>query len=162
MGRKANKPEDVWKFVDKRGADECWPWISSKGRDGYGAFRIKCRYYKAHRVTYFVEKGGIELAAPESNYSHEHVLHSCDNPSCCNPSHLFLGDIFANMADKVSKGRQSCIGGEVHYSSRLTNADAERIREAAMFGARAKDLASSYGVGLHVVYPIIRGETYRG
>lgn len=160
MGRKANKPEDVWKFITKRGENECWLWQSSLHTGGYGAFRIKQKYYKAHRVVYFVSKGGIELRAPESNYSHDHVLHTCDNPGCCNPKHLFLGDIFVNMADKVSKGRQSRMRGDSHPSASLTNSDAERIREAALFGAKPKDLASVYGVSIWSIYPIIRGETY--
>ncbi len=160
MGRKANKPEDVWKFIDKRAADECWPWLSSKSGP-YGAFRVKQKYYKAHRVVYFVRNGGIELNAPESNYSHEHVLHACDNPICCNPSHLFLGDIFVNMADKVSKGRQYRGTGELATNAALSNEDAVRIREASLFGAKPKDLASSYGVSVFTIYPIIRGERYR-
>lgn len=159
-GLPKNLPSDVWKYVEKRGPDECWPWKSSVQGGGYGAFRINGRYYKSHRVVFSVMHGGIDLAAPESNYEHGFVLHRCDNPICCNPAHLFLGDVNANMRDKVSKGRQSRSRGELHPSSVLTNADAERIREAASFGATPRDMAAAYGVSIFRLYPIIRGETY--
>lgn len=158
-GLPKNKPEDIWKFIDQRGEDECWPWKSSI-QGGYGSFRISGKYYKAHRVVFFVIYGTIELTAPKSNHDHGFVLHRCDNPVCCNPKHLFLGDINANMRDKVAKGRQSRSRGELHPSSVLMNADALRVREAALFGAKPRDLAEAYGVDVFNIYPIIRGCTY--
>jgi hypothetical protein len=100
-----NVPSDVWKHIDKRGQNECWPWLLTT-RQGYGVFRIQCKYYKAHRVVYFAEFGGIELNAPSDKYAPLFVLHKCNNPLCCNPSHLYLGGIWENMADKVAAGRQ--------------------------------------------------------
>lgn len=71
----------------------CWEWIGDKNEKGYGRFNNK----KAHRLMY------------EMTYSlfpsNLHVLHKCDNPSCVNPEHLFLGTHSDNMRDKVSKGR---------------------------------------------------------
>lgn len=105
-GLPPNRPIDVWKKIDKRGADECWPWIGSTHR-GYGAFRLEGRYYKAHRIVYSLEREPIDLTAPGDRYQKSFVLHTCDNPPCCNPKHLYLGDIRDNMRDKVQRNRCS-------------------------------------------------------
>lgn len=104
-GLPKNRPQDVWKNIEKRGADECWPWMAALSNGGYGVFRIEGRYYKAHRVVYSLSHPTFELSAPRSNYEKGFVLHRCDNPRCCNPKHLYLGDIFDNMKDKVARGR---------------------------------------------------------
>lgn len=79
--------------------DECWPWRGSIDKDGYGYFASddRTRQLRAHR-TAFELAGGV---VPPGR----HVLHLCDNPPCCNPSHLFVGTNLDNIADKVSKGR---------------------------------------------------------
>lgn len=103
-GLPRNKPIDVWKKIDKRGPDECWPYIGGRST-GYGHFRIEGVYYKAHRVVYSLEVEAIDLEAPESNYEKNFILHTCDNRACCNPAHLYRGDIWDNMRDKVERNR---------------------------------------------------------
>lgn len=159
-GLPKNNIHDVWARVDRRAADECWPWFGTVAQ-GYGVMRVCGRYYKAHRVAYASFQGGIDLGAPRSNYEEEFVLHRCDNPLCCNPAHLYLGDIWANMKDKVERGRQHRSRGELHKSSKVRNADAVRIREALLFGAKPKDLAEVWGVKINVIYGIKEGKTYR-
>ena len=103
-GLPRNSPEDVWKFIDKRGPDECWIWTGGK-QSGYGAFRIRGVYYKAHRIVYSLTHERIDWTAPDSNYEQGFILHHCDNRSCCNPAHLYRGSIWENMKDKVDRGR---------------------------------------------------------
>jgi len=160
MAMPRNTPDGVWRYVDKRGEDECWHWTSSISQ-GYGTYCIHFKHYKAHRVVYFLTYGGIDLSAPISNYDHTHVLHTCDNPICCNPKHLYLGDIFRNMADKVERGRQYRSSGELQANSKLKNEDASEIKAALIMGARTKDLAKVYGVKMNVIYGIKEGRTYR-
>ena len=74
----------------------CWIWEATEIR-GYGAFAIKSRYYRAHRVSYELFVGDI----PEGKF----VLHKCDTPFCVNPDHLFLGTQADNIADRDNKGR---------------------------------------------------------
>lgn len=103
-GLPRNEPKDVWKFIESRGPDECWEWRGGK-QAGYGAFRIQGVYYKAHRIVYSLECEAIDLTAPESNYEKGFILHHCDNRSCCNPKHLYRGDIWDNMKDKMQRNR---------------------------------------------------------
>ena len=87
-----------WAKVDRSG--ECWLWQGSKDRQGYG--RIKSPgmrvNLKAHRVAYAMS-AGIDPGA-------ELVLHSCDNPSCCNPAHLSVGTHGENMQQMYDRGRR--------------------------------------------------------
>ena len=87
--------------------DGCWKWTSSVDRDGYGLFRGvvgDTPYLKAHRWSYAFHKGPI----PKDMM----VCHRCDNPSCVNPEHLFLGTGSDNQTDKWQKGRGRVAFGE--------------------------------------------------
>ena len=81
----------------------CWLWIGATNPAGYGKMGIrvdrnKYRYIDSHRISHILFKGEI----PEGIQ----VLHQCDNPSCVNPEHLFLGTQVNNMQDMISKGRR--------------------------------------------------------
>jgi hypothetical protein len=90
--------------------DECWPWLRGRFADGYGGFKVGKQTMKANRVAYFIANG-IDPGQLQ-------VCHTCDNPSCCNPAHLFLGDTSANITDAVEKGRIAFPTGSRHYTRR--------------------------------------------
>lgn len=75
----------------------CWVWQRSKKKAGYGQIRDTGGCKVVHRVTYSIAIGPI----PDGLC----VCHHCDNPPCCNPEHLFVGTVDANMKDKMLKGR---------------------------------------------------------
>lgn len=75
----------------------CWNWQGCKNKDGYGKFRHNFKVILAHRMSYLIINGTIGDGML--------ICHTCDNPSCVNPSHLFEGTHEDNMADMKSKGR---------------------------------------------------------
>lgn len=85
----------------------------------------------------------------------DHVLHSCDNPICVNPSHLFIGNQNTNMADKVEKGRQD--RGETHGMHKLTEKQAIAIRQDPR---KLKEIAKEFGVSIVTVSDIKRARSW--
>jgi len=83
---------------------DCHEWRGHRIKWGYGGFKVGRQVRKAHRVAYELANGPI----PEGAL----VLHSCDNPPCCNPAHLSLGSQVGNMADKRARGRNVKRGEE--------------------------------------------------
>ena len=75
----------------------CWEWIGSTCSNGYGQIRINRKLVFVHRISYLLEYGNLE--------NNILVLHKCDNRTCCNPDHLFLGTHSQNTLDSVNKGR---------------------------------------------------------
>lgn len=93
-----------WSHVERRGPDDCWLWTGRRDTWGYGALSFRGKSYVASRLSWAI----ANHAQPDG-----YVCHSCDNPPCVNPAHLWLGDAAANNADKVAKGR--------HHNQRKTH-----------------------------------------
>lgn len=93
-----------WAKVRK--SDQCWIWTACNTR-GYGVFWVKGKKVVATRFVWTLTHG--KEVPPDLV-----VMHSCDNPTCVNPSHLSLGTHADNVADKVNKGRQSGPSRKTH------------------------------------------------
>jgi hypothetical protein len=128
------------------GANGCWLWTGAKDYDGYGQISVSGKSARAHRVSYEDKHGTIPLGAV--------LCHHCDNPSCINPDHMFLGTNADNVADKISKGRQA--RGEVQGSAKLTADKVLAIRAAKTMTQRA--LAKQYGVSQGQIYNVRSGK----
>jgi HNH endonuclease len=112
-----------WGHVKKGRANECWIWEGTKSTFGYGSLKSHQKKYDAHRVSYELHKGIIP--------SGKLVCHSCDNPSCCNPKHLWLGTHQDNVTDMISKGRrvQPDNRGQKNGRTKLTEKQVLAIRK---------------------------------
>lgn len=133
--------EEKWQtsFL-KGGPDECWIWTGSRDDKGYGMFRDsgrKGKVWKAHRISYEKYKGTIPKGMV--------VCHSCDNPSCINPSHLWVGTMKDNMADCSAKKRTGPrpLKGEMVGTAKLDWRHVQLIRLAASKGATFADIGKA-------------------
>jgi hypothetical protein len=98
----ASNLHTFWDKVQRGKPDECWPWTACRQPSGYGQFRLwlPCKRngktFFAHRLAYHLTNQDLQ---DDSN-----VLHTCDNPPCCNPDHLVQGTQAENVRDMVRKG----------------------------------------------------------
>ena len=151
--------ERFWALADDSGGnDACWPWEGTVDRkSGYGGFQVDSKKKLAHRVAWELTFGII----PEHDSFHGMVVcHSCDNRSCVNPGHLFLGTQSANIKDRDQKNRRADTHGQNHPSTRLTNADALEIRRLAADGVMQKDLADRFGISRGMVSMIVNRKNW--
>lgn len=176
---RARRPveERFWSKVDKSGP--CWLWTGATLKDGYGNLKVGGRTVQAHRLSWEMHHG----AEPSGQ-----VCHTCDNPSCVRPDHLFVGDQADNMRDMAAKGRTGTRAGDEHWTrqrpdavvrgaahpwssgdhalgeanakAKLSDAAVRAIRDAKPSYGYATRLAREYGVSPGTVRSIRRGETW--
>ena len=120
--------ERFFDYVNK--SDGCWEWIGGKNDLGYGRFRVGYETRQAHRVSWVLHIGKI----PRNLF----VLHRCDNPSCVNPDHLFLGTAQHNSDDKFQKGRDRVHIGSEKRLSKLHENDIPTIRSMVKITTQAR------------------------
>ena len=143
----------VWHRLDKSaGPNECWPWPGVQNGHGYGRLTWHHESYAIHRVVYEMFN---EPIPPGQN-----VCHSCDNPICSNPRHLWLGTLSDNMLDMYLKGRAkfySSRPGTQNLKAKLTEADVLAIRAAfASDNPPTKNgTAREYGVSRTLIQRVV-------
>lgn len=145
--------EEFWDKIDRSGGyDKCWNWIS--GVSVYGTLTIDGKNYRAHRVAWIFTNGKLSEDID--------VLHSCDNPRCCNPNHLFLGNDKDNSDDKISKGRFVSNPGEKSWNHKLFDQDIFDIRKKFSTGNyRQCQLANEYKVDSSEISRIVNRKNWR-
>jgi len=148
----ADWAERFWSKVARAGPDECWLWKGARHPKGYGEFRSPPGLTKiAHRVAFILSRGDIPPGLL--------ICHSCDNPPCCNPRHLFAGTAKENSLDMVSKGRSP--RGERQGHTRMTEREVRAIRRLNDLAVRQKDLAEAFGVPQQTMSAIIKRKNWK-
>jgi len=140
-----------WDKVEKLGPNECWEWKAYKTQRGYGQFKYK-EGTRAHRIAWILTHGPIPKGLL--------LLHHCDNPPCCNPSHLFLGTQKDNIADMFNKNRQHPRYGENAGSVKLTEEQVKIIKDELAKGTLQRILAEKYGVARETIGLINTGKNW--
>jgi hypothetical protein len=174
-----------WSRVKKSQDDQCWDWTGTITHDGYGRILVYTKgidtQYRTNRVAYFLSTG-----VDPGQYL---VCHSCDNPLCCNPAHLWLGDNQANMLD-MKKKRRGAIGlksgkytkpfatprGDRHGSktkpwavrrgvsngmAKYTEAQVLNIRRLAREGVRPKEIMAMLNIPQTTFWNIVNGRCWK-
>ena len=146
--------ERFWEKVSVRGEDQCWEWVGTKAGGRYGSMRVDGKMRSAHLISWELHNGQVIGGLC--------VCHKCDNPSCVNPSHLFLGTHRDNMKDMVKKGRVGCVKGENHGCSKLTIQQVLEIRSKYVTGKYLqRQLAVEYGVDRTTISSVVNRKIWR-
>lgn len=164
--------QDRFEYLMPEGdTDECWEWQGVRMGRGYGQFTYDGVRYYAHRLSYWKEYGPIPK--PQVN-------HHCDNPPCVNPNHLYSGTHSDNLKDAYERNpnfkntidnigvpfsgkddpRTVTLTGEDAPSAKVTNEEAEEIRQKYENGELYADLAEEYGLNQSTIGYIVRGDTF--
>lgn len=152
--------ERFWEKVNIAGPDDCWEWKASRasgrrrqGKSDYGRFNKNNPFNtgEAHRIAYML---AYRPPPPDKPC----VLHSCDNPPCCNPRHLWPGTAGDNNRDRHAKGRSGHAQGETIGNSKLNDDDVLAIRGST---DAASNIAQRFGITPKTVYDIQSGDTWK-
>lgn len=148
-----------WKYVVVLKENDCWLWIGSKDRVGYGHFYFNNGKKKvrtqAHRFMWFITHGKI----PKDLL----VCHDCptgDNPSCCNPKHLFLGTHKDNTRDMFNKGRKYVLVGEEHPNAKINKDVVLLIFKLSKEGFSHSQIGMKVGISKTQVWRILHGKRW--
>ena len=166
--------ERFWGKVDREGgSDSCWEWKGKK-RSGYGRLWIGGKIFSAHRIALLIE-GRLD--------DRLFACHTCDNPSCCNPAHLYCGTTKQNTRDMIARGRDKCMSnsegkargerhgmntnhgenrryGERNPSAKITDKDVRIIRSLLDDGWTQQSIADHIGVSRTPIRRIKEGKNW--
>lgn len=144
------KTIERFKAKTKLGDGGCIEWTAYTDRKmGYGMFWLDGTMHLSHRVAYMFAHGSIPKGL--------HVCHSCDNPKCVNPEHLWVGTNQDNVNDKCRKNRAARLIGENHPSAKLKEDDVLMIRSSKLNGA---EIARRMGIDRSTVNYIRKGKLW--
>lgn len=150
--------------------DLCWNWTMGKDKDGYGTFNVKYKSVRAHRFAYYLHN--------KVDPKELQVCHKCDNPTCVNPFHLFLGTTQENTKDRDKKGRhkaptiedknhrsitrpETIKRGSSHWNSKLKESDIISIMKMAGTGKYTyREIGDKFGCPKNYIGEIVRGERW--
>jgi hypothetical protein len=135
-------------------ASDCWEWTGRKDKDGYGRIEFENRDRPASRVMWIVTNGPIPPG--------KQVCHTCDNPPCINPDHLFLGTNLDNVIDSIKKGRKIGFNiGETNNMTSLTGELVSQIRAEYAKGTAQVEIGKLFAIPKVTVHNIVKRKTWK-
>ncbi|MEN6512251.1 MAG: HNH endonuclease [Chloroherpetonaceae bacterium] len=130
------------RFIKKtKNENGCWIWKAQIFPTGYGSFYLNGKSILAHRASYLLFKGEIPNGMC--------ICHKCDNPSCVNPDHLFLGTHKDNALDRSSKGRHG-------QTPKISHIEMEEVFNLYQNGYSQRELAKKYNLSQRSIFRYIR------
>lgn len=137
-----------WSKVQR--GDGCWEWQGGTNSDGYGSHSVCGVNWKAHRYAWHITNGPIKDGL--------YVCHMCDNRTCVNPAHMFLGTVYDNISDMDQKGRRAV--GTQNGKAKMTEAIVHRVRELRSLGYSFTEIAAQVGMSKGAVQHVVSGATW--
>lgn len=134
-------------------SEGCWGWSGKLHKSGYAVMVMGSDHKQvgSHRISWLIHNGEI----PDDKL----VLHKCDNPSCTNPNHLFLGSYQDNTLDMVNKGRSKFSG--VPSSSKLNIEKVKKIKELLKLGVSMVRISKDFEMSHGAISAIKKGITWK-
>lgn len=153
-----DEADRFWRKVDRRGDDECWPWLGSykrnkRGEKSHGQFGI----YRDGKTVATPRASRVAYRLTHGDPGELHVLHKCNNPGCCNPAHLYAGTNYDNVQDAIAAGTKT----DPPNNGKLNEEKARVIRQLDKEGYSRGFIAEGFGVSYMTVWAVCTGRTYR-
>ena len=131
----------------------CWEWNGGKHSFGYGVFNVNGKSHYAHRESLRLRLG--RDLGPDM-----YACHTCDNPPCINPEHLFEGTMLDNQRDKCQKGRS--VGGRTRNRSvKFAENNYDIVSGMRDAGAHVQEISAVTGMSISYVYALLNGSRPR-
>lgn len=160
--------------IKREGLTHCWKWLKSKTSGGYGQFNHKKIKWNAHRYSWWFHNGCPNL----EDIKGLHILHSCDNPECCNPEHLSLGTPKENSIQALERIKGKVYSpkepkekkinfsrnGENNGRAKLTKDNVNEIRRRYNEGLKygeLKIIAKEYNISYITIQKIISNKLWK-
>jgi hypothetical protein len=132
----------------------CREWLTSKNKKGYCTAHVNGKTQLIHRLIWESVHGPLLPG--------QVVRHTCDNPPCCEITHLLCGTHADNVADRMARGRGNSPKGETHSQAKLNEAAVTQLLEQYKTGRYTqKELSTIYGIGTSQVGRIVHGQRWR-
>lgn len=144
-----NTPETFWANVQIGAQDSCWPWLGSTVGRGYGSMRWVRKPTLSHRLAFYLTHGEWPPV----------VMHTCDNPPCCNPGHLQPGTNMENTQDCIAKRRFP--RGSGSGMAKINEEVVMEMRGRTPYWGCQTAWAKEFGIDQTTISEILAGKTWK-